>query len=90
LCHCNGAITILLFTSGRQFYKHEWAGMLTVSTWTFTSSLWSSDGNMRPNYWAPGGHDPELWNQADLSSVPEVWSTWEQKSPNTWCCASVC
>jgi hypothetical protein len=52
---------------------------LTVSTWTFTSSLWSSDGNMRPNYWAPGGHDPKPWNQADhLSSVLEVCSTWEQ------------
>lgn len=46
--------------------------MSTASTWTFTSSLCLSGGNMKPSYGAPGEHDLLLGNQAHAlcSSIP--------------------
>ena len=75
-----------------RFYKHVWAGMLMDLTWTFTSSLWSSDGNMKPNYWAPGGHDPKLWTRLK-ASVQFFWSIEHvrKESRNSWwSCSPVC
>ena len=45
-----------------------------ASTWTFTSSLCSSDGNTKPSYATPEPEEHELlpWNQAHVhcSSIP--------------------